>query len=393
MAILRVVFLENGIFQFRKIQKIEKFSSMSWVKKSKKKEFLRALSSGELSFKPFQLEASSASGAVEALGFDGVLRARRENPALELGFGFRCTSAWTRLSLQQLIRDAKTLHESSGLLPLLLTSYLSERHIDELEEAGLSGLDLSGNGLLQATPALMVRKSGAKNKQKPSATPAYVYRSWRITTLVPRVFVSETFFPSVQAVLNACHARLMRRGSAPPPLTLSTVSKALSQLEEDLAIALPGREVRLLNLERIIDGLARGYRPPAASAGFLGRTTMAPDQVWAALREMRPDVRAIMTGRASAPRYTDLAGTERLQLYVGDASKVAAALQAKPTEAFPNLELIETEEEGVYFDARTDAEATWSSPMQSYLELATGGAREIEMAKQLRGRLLQRLLP
>jgi hypothetical protein len=365
---------------------------MSPARSSTKNEFLRALSSGELSFKPLQLE-SSASGAVTALGFDGVLSARQEQPALGFEFGFRCTGGWTRLSLQQLLRDGKVLRESSGLLPLLVTPYLSDRHIDELAESGLSGLDLSGNGILQAAPALLVRRSGAKSKHKVRAAPTYVYRSWKITTLVPRVFASERWFPAVQAVQDACRARMMRIGSASPPLTLSTVSKALSQLAADLAIARKGRELRLLHLDRILDGLVRGYKPPVTSSGFLGRTAMARDQVWNILRGMSPEIRAISTGRASASRYTDLAGTERLQLYVSDASKVAAALQAKPTEAFPNLELIETDEEAVYFDARTDAEGTWSSPVQSYLELERGGAREVEMARQLRAGLLQRLQP
>lgn len=360
---------------------------MPQVQPSIENQFLHALSRGELEFKPFRLTASPAPSELKELGVTGVLTAQQ--PGHEFRFGFRCTNAWTRVALQSFLRDAEKLRKASKLLPLLVAPYLSERHIDELEDAGVSGLDLSGNGLLHAPPKLYVRSSGAKSKHKLRTSPTHVYRSWNITTLVPRLFVCEAFFPTVQSVLDACHARMMRRGSAPIPLTLPTVSKALSQLVEDLAIARKGRELRRLHPDRLIDGLARAYRPPAATANIRGRTPLTPDEVWATLRRMRPDLRAIVTGRGSGPHYTDLAGADRLDLYVSDASQVAAALRISPTAAFPNIELTETDEEGVYFAANTDAQATWSSVTQTYLELAHGGAREVEMAKQLRLRLLQ----
>ncbi len=357
------------------------------------REFLRALASGALTFKPLELAASAVPLGPHDPGYDGVLRARWEDPGSEWLFGFQCLSTWTRLALQRFIENGKKLRQQGGLLPLLVTPYLSERHLDELDAAGVSGLDMSGNGLLQAPPRLYVRRSGAKRRFKSGASPTYVYRSWKLTTLVPRVFVREGSFPSVQAVLDACHARMMRKGIAPPPLTLSTVSKALAQLEEDLVVERKGRELRLLHLDRLLNGLARGYRPPTSSMRFVGRTKLTSGQVWATLKELRPDTRVIMTGVASAPRYTELAGPDRLQLYVSDAGRVAAALNATPTELFPNLELIETDEESAYFDPYSDASGTWASVTQTYVELAAAGAREVEAAKLLRVSLLRQPQP
>lgn len=364
---------------------------MTLAKLSVEKELLRALASQALTFKPFQLTASDAPQELRELAFTGVLTARRATH--EFRFAFQCTNTWTRLGLQQFLRAAASLPRASKLLPLLVVPYLSERHIDVLDEAGVSGLDLSGNGLLQASPSLYVRSSGASSKHKLRASPTYVYRSWKLTTLIPRLFVQQPFFPTVQSVLDACHARIMRHGTGPTPLTLPTVSKALSQLEADLVIARKGRELRLLHPDRLLAGLARNYKPPETTTRFRGRTQLSPGEVWAILENLRPDTRAIVTGRTSAPRHTDLAPTEQLQLYVSDASQVAAALQAQPTEAFPNLELLETHEEGVYFEAEPDGNTNWSSLTQIYLELTAGGAREIEMSNHLRTRLLQRHHP
>ena len=39
-------------------------------------------------------------------------------------------------------------------------------------------------------------------------------------------------------------------------------------------------------------------------------------------------------------------------------------LSGSRTDRFPNVELIETDDEAVYFDAREDAEFWWASPVQ-----------------------------
>jgi len=58
------------------------------------------------------------------------------------------------------------------------------------------------------------------------------------------------------------------------------------------------------------------------------------------------------------------------------------------TSRFPNVELLETEEEFVYFDRRDNLVA---SPVQTYLELMQGDKREQETAEQLRKAILQPL--
>ena len=55
---------------------------------------------------------------------------------------------------------------------------------------------------------------------------------------------------------------------------------------------------------------------------------------------------------------------------------------------FPNVELLETDEDFVYFDARDNLAA---SPVQTYLELMQGDKREQETAEQLRKAILQPL--
>jgi len=64
-------------------------------------------------------------------------------------------------------------------------------------------------------------------------------------------------------------------------------------------------------------------------------------------------------------------------------------LPGSRTDRFPNVELIETDDETVYFDAREDTEFWWVSPVQVYLELMAGDKRDRETAEQVSSFILK----
>jgi hypothetical protein len=63
-------------------------------------------------------------------------------------------------------------------------------------------------------------------------------------------------------------------------------------------------------------------------------------------------------------------------------------LHGSQTDRFPNLELLEIEDEMVYFDARQEDGFWWASPLQVYMELMSGDKRDQETAKQLQALIL-----
>ena len=99
--------------------------------------------------------------------------------------------------------------------------------------------------------------------------------------------------------------------------------------------------------------------------------------------------RYVATGLGSAARYQVLSGPDKLSLYVSDLDAAADAIGMRETRVFPNIELIENQEDLTYFDARRREDGVWASPIQTWLELATGGPREREAAKLLRAALAQ----
>jgi hypothetical protein len=346
-------------------------------------ELLERITSGEFAFGPVSFVRDQKD--------DRVLVGRLQQTKLK-PFVFEYQGSWTRAGRKETVERLRRAY-GRKFIPLLLAPYLSPKILDELVEERISAIDGFGNGLLVDPPGIFIlRMSGKKPKRHERLSAPVrlaIYESSNVATLVPRVFVSQRVFPTTTAVLDACHARIMPLGDTPTPLSLPTVSKALRQLDEDLVTDRQGRERHLRYPERLLQHLERGFRVPSAPPVLL-KTKLPIEEIWTRLHDQRPKLRFVVSGRGSASHYTGLAGPDRLQLHVSDASLAQRALEATPTLAFPNLELIETDEEAPYFDSREDSGVIWSSPLQCYLELARVDAdpRERDVAETLRAKLL-----
>ena len=73
-----------------------------------------------------------------------------------------------------------------------------------------------------------------------------------------------------------------------------------------------------------------------------------------------------------------------LSVYCPTMEPVLAELPDSKSDRFPNLELIEVEEDTVYFDAQEQGGFFWASPVQVYLELMAGDKRDRETAELLK---------
>lgn len=346
-------------------------------------EVFDLLRTGRLAVGPVHFEPEPVSHG----DADGILKASVDGSNKSWRFIYESKANWTRRSR---VQACERLRRTGGeLLPLLIGPYWSEADLGEIRELGASAIDVCGNGLLFDPPRLFVLRTGAKKKKRLAPTPRLaVYTSSNIATLVPRVFLCQREFPSTRAVLEACHSRMMRvEGTRRLPLALSTVSKALKELDSDLITERRGRRRCLRDGNLLIEYLRRDFRLPTGSLAEF-KTRLPPEVVWGRLSELRPEERYVVTGRGSAGRYTDLAGPGRIQLYVSNLPRFADALKAKRTRTFPNLEICETEEEAPFFDAQEERGVPWASPLQSYLELSRleSDPRERGVAADLRER-------
>jgi hypothetical protein len=176
------------------------------------------------------------------------------------------------------------------------------------------------------------------------------------------------------------------------PIGLSTVSKALKTLEEDLIVARNGG-IRLLQAEKLLDKLSENYEPPLAARRVQLKIQEKPEMIRKLLAQIsqKTGLPVTATGTSSVSRYTVMQRGDLLSVYCPTMEPMLAELPVSKSDRFPNLELMEVEDVTVYFDAQEEEGFFWASPVQVYLELMAGDKRDQETAKLLKPSIVKAL--
>lgn len=287
-------------------------------------------------------------------------------------------------TLKLAVDQAKQVAQKSGQgAPLIIAPYLSSDKLEQLLSAGVSALDFCGNAALEAPGRFLFYKTGSPNLYPDSSPVRSAYRG--DGSLIARVLLLQGAFPAIGEILAA----IQERGGS---LTMGTVSKVLQRLESDLVIERPSRNsVRLIQPDRLLDGLLEAYQAPKIENTWLGKVALPTAKLLNRLEELARDGELVRTGESSAGDYATWAGEPLVACYChATPLKLLEDLNApaKETRAFPNLRLVQTDDQRVYFDRRPRLAA---SPIQSWLEMASGDKRQKETAEQIRSILLQTL--
>ena len=177
-------------------------------------------------------------------------------------------------------------------------------------------------------------------------------------------------------------------------MSLSTVSKALKTLEEDLCI-MRKDSIRLVQPDKLLEKLTENYTPP----NIAERVRLKISEESGTIRELllkqsqALGLPLVAAGTSSVGQYAVMQRGNLLSVYCPRLEMLLERLPSSQTDRFPNLELMETEDETVYFDARQGGDFGWASPVQVYLELMAGDKRDRETAEQVKSFLLKNLEP
>jgi len=284
-------------------------------------------------------------------------------------------------------RAKSAAYDAPGSYPLVVVPYLSPASLDEVERLGISAVDLCGNGVVQVPQQWLVVRAGRPNQFRGSEPLRGVYRG--VASLVARAFVLQPTFARVSDIQAFIEARGGR-------ITLATVSKALARLEEDLVVAREAKRLRLLQPDKLLDKLRDGYQPPSVRVRLAVKSKQSDVELHRRLRSASETLGAslVLTGLSSASRQTVIAADPIVSFYCSARPEdlaEAAAIDPAPQRHFADLELVQTDDVRVYFDARRDEDHLLASPVQTWLELTTGDKRSQEVANNLRIRLLREI--
>jgi hypothetical protein len=304
-------------------------------------------------------------------------------------FAVECKALSTPKAFYDGINLLKSQAVPKGCYPLLFLPFFSERQLQDLEQEMISGIDLCGNGMLIIPGKYAVFRSGGRNKFSTSAAIKNIYR--KNSSMVSRVFCLRSSYATVQEIYLEINRRnLLVNRWRKKSLSLSTVSKALKTLEEDLVVTRK-ESIRLLQPDKLLEKLVQNYDPPAIRERVCLKVPLDGKELRELLLKLANsiDLPIVATGISSINQYAVMQREDILSVYCPSLEMLVPQLPGNEMDRFPNLELLETEDEVLYFDARQEKGFCWASPLQVYLELMTGDKRDQETASQVFALLLK----
>ncbi len=353
-------------------------------------EMINQLRRGKVSMNPLSirwLEKEPVLG--NNLRFDGLVEVSwGENSAT---FFVKCKSLSTPRVFRDGLNQLKTTPLLQGYLPMLFVPFLSELQLQELEQEGISGIDLCRNGVVIAPGNFAVYRSGGKNLFTTSFPIKNIYR--KKSSMVGRVFLLRPSYQTVWEVLSEVNRRnFLVKNWNRKAISLSTVSKVLKKLAEDLIITRE-ENIRVLQPDKLLQALSDNYVPPTIRERIRLKISGENGTITSLLRgeSQKIGLPLVATGTSSVRRYTVMQRGDLLSVYCPQLEKLLERLPGNRSDRFPNLELIETEDETVYFDIRDEENFWWASPIQVYLELMAGDKRDQETAEQVQSYLMNHL--
>jgi hypothetical protein len=371
-----------AIFLFKKMERNRKMPT--------EKEMIEQLRSGKVSLPPLSLRF--LEGDLRASGnlrFDALVEVSwRESMAK---FAVECKALSTPKAFQDGLNLLKTSSLPRGYWPLLVLPFLSERQLQELEREGISGIDLCGNGVVVVPDMFAVFRSGEKNRFTSSAPIKNIYR--KNSSMVGRVFLLRSGYETVQEICAEINRRnLLVNRWEKRPMSLSTVSKSLKTLEEDLVVE-RNDIIRLLQPDKLLEKLSQNYDPPKSKERVRLKVPEESETLRRLLLKQSQELSLplVATGITSVGQFAVMQRGDLLSIYCPRSDMLLDRLSGSQSDRFPNLELIETEDETVYFDARQEGNFWWASPVQVYLELMAGDKRDQETAEQLKSYIMKNL--
>ena len=352
----------------------------------------------EYPFPPLVIRPARLPGKRQGSTADAILEVEADGQKYEFAAEFRTRS--TPKAFQEAMSRLAQWSPDENRHRLLVAPYLRESQLNELQQAELSGVDLCGNGIIQVPGKLLVYRTGQPNQFPDSSPSKYAYRG--ATSFVARVFLCRPEFDSLAEIAQEIESR---GGS----VALSTISKALKRLEEDLIIERSASRSWLRQGDKLLDKLAEFYQPPkvtktmtlaiksvettresstASAGGLKAASKLALSRI---VRKVPSGSTLTLAGGSSVEAYAVMGRQGSPILYTRKLDTLVKSWDAvvEETSRFVDFELLQTDDSTVYFDTRVQEELPYASPVQAYLECCRGDKREQETARDIRQVILQ----
>ena len=270
--------------------------------------------------------------------------------------------------------------------PMLLVPYLALHNLELLEREAVSGIDLCGNGIVTIPGRVLIYRTGNKNLYPESRPVSNPFQGK--TAMVARAFFTEPVVLSERTkfvdTLGELHQMVVNGGTK---ISISQVSKAVSALEDERLLGSAGRSIYILDPDQIMDRLANAWKPVVNR-----RIHLRLNERMNALTRLNQSskLKWAITGESSASHHTPFAQGGAIRVAVSRMDEAVQLLGGEEEQVpnFADIELLETDEPGYFFQNKVDAGLRWASPLQTWIELKNGDARQLDAAMAVRNLII-----
>lgn len=271
-------------------------------------------------------------------------------------------------------------------IPLLVAPYIGTKQAKILADNGISWLDLSGNMSIRVSNRIYIERTGKPNRFPDTAPIKKIFQG--TSSLVSRVLLLKPKgFSSLYEMVNFINARNAK-------ITLSTVSKVVKKLDEELLINRDNSLVSVADPEKLLERLAQGYKN---STERKKRNTYK--FVIEGIEQLSDGMTVLCKDYLACGFYAaqikGLAVTDQKMIFVKDIEQFRRKAEKKlvsvtPDVEFGNFVITETNDPGVWFNADYQITVSVVDDIELYLEMTVDTPRGPKIAEQLKRRILQK---
>jgi len=271
-------------------------------------------------------------------------------------------------------------------VPLLVAPYIGTKQAKILEEKGISWLDLSGNMSILVSNRIYIERTGKPNRFPDTAPIKKIFQG--TSSLVSRaLLLRPEGFTSLYEMVDFINNRNAK-------ITLSTVSKVLKILDEELLINRGKSLVSVADPEKLLERLAQGCKN---STERNRRNTYR--FVIENIQQLSPglvgECKDYLACGFYAAQIKGLAMTDKMTIFIKDIEQFRRKAEEKwvsitADEEFGNVIITETNDPGVWFNPDWRLIDSVVDDIELYLEMISDTPRGPKIAEQLKRRILQK---
>ncbi|MBN2020065.1 MAG: hypothetical protein JW749_07565 [Sedimentisphaerales bacterium] len=269
------------------------------------------------------------------------------------------------------------------MVPLLIVPYMGAEQIQILQRDGISWIDLCGNMVIRAPGGIYIERTGRKNLFPDTSPIKKIFEG--TSSLVSRaLLLKKEPFKSLNKIYRFINER---DGN----ITLSTVSKVLGSLEEELLVRKDENGISVIDREKLLNKLLEGYvdytkRNKNKTYTFAVQKNQIGDFAF-------NDFKCVACGFYAA-KLKGLATTDRITFYVESVKEAQKEIERSkiilnPDTEFGQLDLIETRNLCVWFNVQGEPLDKIVDDLELYLEMMIDTPRGPKVAEILEERILK----